>query len=352
MATHDFLVPARYYQRLDDVLIRHGFRLRDVLAQMSLPADAFDAPDCNLRYSQVERLITAVERMSGRSDLGFELGQFLTLSSHSIVGFGMLTSPTVDDALRFVARYFRLVMPSFRLKYVSKPDRGELHFRPIIAMSHRSLAFHLEAIAMAALRDVKDLVGNNPPPLRAEFSIEEPHHGERYRSITDLKCFFGVLREPGVSLIFGANMRSFPLPMSDTNALRVAEERCQARLRHLSSEKRYSEWVTMTLREVGNGGPSLEEMAKLLNLSSRTLTRYLQRERATYRDLAAGVHHELACERLSGGGQSVTEIAYSLGYTSLSNFTRAFRLRADCSPSEFREGQGAGDATGHPGSRR
>ena len=336
MPTDDFPVPARYYQRLDDVLAHHGFRLRDALAQMSLPTDAFDAPDCNLRYSQVERLIAVVERISGRSDLGFELGHFLTLSSHSIVGFGMLANPTVDDALRFLARYFRLVMPSFQLKYVSKPDRGELHFRPIIAMSHRSLAFHLEAIAMAALRDVKDLIGSNPPPLRVEFSIEEPLHGERYRAITDLRCFFGVLREPGVSLIFGADLRGFPLSMSDTNALRVAEERCQARLRHLSSEKRYSEWVTMTLREVGNGGPSLNGMAKLLNLSSRTLARYLQREGTTYRSLAAKAHHELACERLLGGSQSVTEIAYSLGYTNLSNFTRAFRIYADCSPSEFR----------------
>ncbi|NKF24531.1 AraC family transcriptional regulator [Solimonas marina] len=337
MARQDLLVPARYYQRLDDVLIRHGFRLRDALAQMSLTPDAFDAPDSNLRYSQVERLITVVERLTGRYDLGFELGELLTLSTHSIVGFGMLASPTIEDAIRFVARYFRLVMPSFKMKYVGKPDRGELHFRPVIAMSHRALAFHLEVIAMAALRDVKDMIQGGAPPLRIEFSTEEPRHGERYRSLRDVKCFFGALPEPGVSLIFGADFCRYRMPMSDANALKVAEERCQARLPHLSSEKRYSEWVTMTLREVGNGGPSLDEMARLLNLSSRTLARYLQHEGTAYRDLAATVHYELACARLLGGSQSVTEIAYSLGYTSLSNFTRAFRVQANCSPSEFRE---------------
>lgn len=340
MATQDMLVPARYYRRLAEVLTPQGLELHDVLAQMGLPGDAFDAPDCNLRQSQVERLLALVERMSARDDLGFELGHLLTLSSHSIVGFGMLASPTADDALRFVARYFRLVMPSFRLKYAAGPGVGELHFRPTIAMSHRCFRFHLEAIAMAALRDIKDLTGGQSPPVRLQFSIAEPRHGERYRQLRDVRTFFDVLDEPGVSLIFAADLRSYILPMSDANALKVAEERCDTRLRQLGSEKRYSEWVTMTLREVGNGGPSLDQMAKLLNFSPRTLARYLQREGSNYRSLAAHVHHELACERLREGGQRMSEVAYSLGYTSLSNFTRAFRTKANCSPSEFRERHG------------
>lgn len=341
MATQDVLVPARYYRRLDEVLAPRGLRLHEVLDEMGLPADAFDAPDCNLRQSQVERLIAVVERMSQRSDLGFELGHLLTLSSHSIVGFGMLASATADDAIRFVARYFRLVMPSFTLKYVARPGIGELHFRPAIAMSHRCFEFHLEAIALAALRDVKDLTSGNPPPCRLQFSIDEPRHRYRYESLADTQTFFSALREPGIMLVVGTDLRSVRLPMSDANALNVAEERCRSKLNQLSGERRYSEWVMMTLREVGNGGPSLNEVARQLNLSTRTLNRYLQREGTSFRGLAAQVHHELACQRLLGGTQSVTEIAYSLGYTCISNFTRAFRGRANCSPTDFRQRGGS-----------
>lgn len=337
MSTRDLLVPSRYYRRLDDILGRHGVALQSVLERMQLPADAFDAPDGTVRHSQVERVIRLAEHLSGRTDLGFDLGPLLSLSTHSIVGFGMLTSPTADDAIRFVARYFRLVMPSFKLRYICKPDRGELHFTPTIAMSHQCLAFHLEAIALAALRDVKDLTSGNPPPCRLLFSIDEPRHRHRYESLADTQTLFAALSEPGITLIVGTDLRSVQLPMSDANALNVAEERCQLKLNQLTGERRYSEWVMMTLREVGNGGPSQDEMAKLLNLSARTLNRYLQREGSSFRSLAAQVHHELACQRLLGGTQSVTEIAYSLGYTCTSNFTRAFRGRAGCSPTDFRQ---------------
>lgn len=335
MQSHDLLVPARYYRRLDEILLRHGVDFRELLRQMSLPVDALDGPDCSLRLSQVERLIAIAERMSGRSDLGFELGGVLTLSAHSFVGFGMLASPTAYDALRFVSRYFALVMPSFRLSIASKPRGEELRFTPAVAMSHQCLAFHLEAIAMAALRDISDLVGR-PAPTRLLFSIKEPKHVERYARLRDVTAFFGVSSEPGITLQFSSDLRDFRLPMQDKNALKVAEQRCQEKLHQARSARGYSDWVSMTLREVGNGGPSLVEMARLLNLSPRTLNRYLQREGSSYRQLAAQAQFELASERLSSSLLSITEIAYSLGFTDLSNFTRAFRQFAGCSPREFR----------------
>lgn len=336
MPMQDLLVPARYYRRLDEILLRHGVEFRELLQQMSLPADALDAPDCSLRLSQVERLIALAERLSGRSDLGFDLGSLLTLSTHSFVGFGMLASPTAYEALRFVSRYFALVMPSFRLSIVSKPRGEELRFTPAIAMSHQCLSFHMEAIAMAALRDISDLVGR-PLPTRLLFSMNAPKHVERYDKLRDVTAFFGVSSEPGITLQFSSELRDFKLPMQDKNALKVAEQRCQEKLHQTRSARGYSDWVSMTLREVGNGGPSLVEMARLLNLSPRTLNRYLQREGSSYRALAAQAQYEIACERLGTSLLSVTEIAYSLGYTDLSNFTRAFRQFAGCSPSDFRK---------------
>jgi AraC-like DNA-binding protein len=335
MAKQDLLVPARYYRRLDEVLARHQIDFRAILQQMSLPSDALDAPDCSMRLSQVERFIAIAERLSQRSDLGFDLGSNLTLSSHSYVGFGMLASPTVFEALRFVSRYFTLVMPSFRLRLVSSPGREELHFTPTVAMSHQCLAFHLDAIAMAARRDICDLIGH-AVPVRLHFSMKEPKHVDRYGKLSDVTAFFGVNREPGITLIFDMDLRDIRLPMHDKNALKVAEQRCEGWLHQTSRARHYSDWVSMTLREIGNGGPSLAEMARLLNLSQRTLNRYLQREGSTYRELAAKAQFEMASERLSSSALSVTEIAYSLGFTELSNFTRAFRQFAGCSPSEFR----------------
>ena len=48
---------------------------------------------------------------------------------------------------------------------------------------------------------------------------------------------------------------------------------------------------------------------------------------------------ELACQMLDGGEMSLEDIAHSLGYTDLSNFSRAFRRWMGVPPSRWRGGE-------------
>jgi AraC-like DNA-binding protein len=245
----------------------------------------------------------------------------------------MLNSANLDQALRFEAQYFRLVMPSFRMRYSSGPDFGEMLFTPLVAMSHLSLAFHLEAIGTAALREVADLTGDRRPPCRLDLSIPEPPHLRRYqRELRDVRVRFGADTTPSVRLRLLADPRALRLAMADDHARRLAEERCRILVHQTAKGGHFADWVAMTLREVAEGLPSLDEMAALLNISKRTLNRYLEREGTSFRELAGRIQHELACERLAGGGMSVTEVAYSLGFKDRSNFGRAFRVRAGYTP--------------------
>ncbi|MGA4603880.1 helix-turn-helix domain-containing protein [Ectopseudomonas hydrolytica] len=53
------------------------------------------------------------------------------------------------------------------------------------------------------------------------------------------------------------------------------------------------------------------------------------------------VRHTLAQEHLKAGRMTVEEIAYSLGYTDLANFRRAFKRWQRQSPSAYRAEQQA-----------
>lgn len=331
------MVPARYYMRLAEILPRQGIDLRALLRDLGLPEEALQQPDARIAFSDVDRLVSRIASVSGRSDIGFELGMRLSVSTHSVVGFGMLSSPTLEHSLRFVSRYFRLVMPSFRLSYIGGADSGTMLFTPVVAMSRTCLNFHLEAIGIAALRDAEDLVSDRRPPCRLTLSIPEPPHVQRYRDLRDVECRFGADAGPFVRVELFENLRAIPLQLADPNALSVAEARCRALVHDVTGGRRFSEWVVMTAREMGDGIPTLQELSKMLSLSPRTLNRYLEREGTCYRDLAGKVQFELACERLSAGTMSITEIGHSLGFRDSANFARAFRAKAGCTPSEYRE---------------
>jgi AraC-like DNA-binding protein len=330
----DLKVPARYYARLAEVSAELESTLGTVLKSLGIAPQLLSQPDAMIRVSKVDQLVGELSRTLGRTDLGFELGKLLTANSHSFVGFGMLNSATLDQALRFEAQYFRLVMPSFSMRYVSQADYGEMQFRPRVGMSHVSLSFHLEAIGMAALREVRDLTGDRRPPCRLDISISEPPHLHRYqKELKGVHVRFEASATPCVILRILENPGALKLDMADSHALRVAEDRCRSLVQKAADGGRFADWVAMTLREVADGLPSQEELAAQLNMSTRTLHRYLEREGTSFRALAGRIQHDIACERLSSG-MSANEVAYSLGFADPSNFNRAFRTRAGYSPGQ------------------
>ncbi|HET8881530.1 MAG TPA: AraC family transcriptional regulator ligand-binding domain-containing protein [Solimonas sp.] len=337
MRRNDPEIPARYYQRMGEVLAARGVDVAALLREVRIRPQAIAQVDARLRLSQVEALVDAVLTRTGHTDLAFDLGRALKTSAHSIVGYAMLSSPDVDYALRVVARYFRLVMPSFRMRYRADAGRAEIGFVPVLPLSHRCLAFHIEMIAVTTHWELRELIGGPVPDYALHLSIAPPAHAARYAELSGAQCHFSGEAAPGLRFVFAADFRDYPLAFADANALKMAEARCAALVRNAVAVGRVKNWIEMMLREASDGMPTLAELAQTLNLSPRTLDRYLKRERSSFRELSLRIRHEKACELLRRDDLSVTQIAHELGYTDAANFTRAFRRAAGRSPSRHRQ---------------
>jgi AraC-like DNA-binding protein len=75
---------------------------------------------------------------------------------------------------------------------------------------------------------------------------------------------------------------------------------------------------------------------RLLATSRSQLHRKLQAEHGTSAgELISATRLEAAAELLGGGHGSVTEVCYSVGFRSLSSFTRAFKARYGSTPGEY-----------------
>jgi AraC-like DNA-binding protein len=85
------------------------------------------------------------------------------------------------------------------------------------------------------------------------------------------------------------------------------------------------------------GTVSLEEAAKRLETSPRTLQRRLNQRGICFLALVEESRFEIAGALLRRTDLKVHEIASSIGYSTPSAFTRAFTTWAGCSPSAFRK---------------
>jgi AraC-like DNA-binding protein len=98
-----------------------------------------------------------------------------------------------------------------------------------------------------------------------------------------------------------------------------------------------SEVKGMILRNFQFNFPQLEEIAKKMHITPRTLQRKLKEENTSFRMLSDSLKQELACNLLTNKKLSVAEIAYKLGYAEPSAFQRAFRQWMGQSPNAFRQ---------------
>jgi AraC-like DNA-binding protein len=328
-------MPARYFALLCDLLKARGVDIESMLRAAKIWPTQIYGPDATLTLRQLEALLAQVRGVVKRGDIAFELGRQLKLSSHEILGYALLTSPTLDSAMQLCARYYRLITPTFKLQYRRDSSKSELRFQPALQLSAEALRFLLEVIVVSAHEQLKSLMQARLPAYEIYVSYEEPAHGRAYRDLKPARFHFAVEQLPGARLVLDSEVAAQELPMADRGAREMAESRCDELLRKTARANGVSEWVTMMLREAHEGVPTLAELARLLNLSSRTLDRHLAREGSRYLEISKRIRHEKACALLASG-QSITQIAYDLGYKDGANFTRAFRREAGVSPSDYR----------------
>lgn len=333
---------ARYFVLLCELLQADGINVEAVLRVARIASAQFYQAGSNITLQQCEALIDEAERASGRRDLAFALGRCIKLSNHEILGYGILTSPTLDYAITVAARFYRLITPWFRLKYSRGPRQSDMHFQPVMPMPPRVLNFLLEIVVVSAHEQLKSLTQGRMPQYDVFVSYPEPPYVRSYRELHPAQFHFAAERLPGAHIVLDAEMVAQPLPMAAPSALKLAEDRCDELMQKTALASGVSEWVCMMLRESHDGLPSLAELSKLLNLSPRTLDRHLEREGNRFLDLSKRIRHERACELLQTG-MSVTQVAYQVGYRDPANFARAFRRECGKSPRDYVTQMAQGD---------
>ena len=92
----------------------------------------------------------------------------------------------------------------------------------------------------------------------------------------------------------------------------------------------------MALEKLEGQYPQLEQMAAMLNLSTRTYRRRLEAEGTSFQCLLDRVRLRHALTYLRKPENSIADTAAALGFTDASNFRRAFIQWCGESPTQWR----------------
>ena len=126
------------------------------------------------------------------------------------------------------------------------------------------------------------------------------------------------------------------LPGDNRNLAKANDAVAEKYLDELDPQKVASEVRELLISLLPSGKSNQKAIANRLNRSLSTLQRQLQSEGTNYKDILEHTRKKLATEYVSEGNLSLGQIAYMLGFSDQSNFSRAFKRWTDSSPREFR----------------
>ncbi|ABM57583.1 helix-turn-helix domain-containing protein [Verminephrobacter eiseniae] len=330
--------PVRYFVLLLDALRRQGVETAQLLRKAGFEETRFDRRKMPLLPAEIEAFVASARQLTGRTDLGFEMGSLIKMNSHDLLGYGMWSCRNFDEVMWMVSRHFHLMTETFTMTYRRTRSHGEAVYTPVTSFAPETLRFMYEVMATSHGNQVRLTFGQDTPVYDIHLSMPEPSHIARYRALAPARFHFGERGLGGVRVVMGADLLDKALPMADPHVVKEVDERCGILgQRPPPGDPGWGDYVSMMLRDDLGELVTLDDLARRINLSARTVDRHLKKENLTFRDLSQKVRFERACELLADPAATVVQVALGLGFTDPASFSRAFRRVVGVSPGQFQQ---------------
>lgn len=301
-------------------------------ARHGISKEQLEDPSKKVPFDPLSDAIFELMESQNMPDAGLSIGRQIHISSHGAMGVAVISSPTVGQAIHDAAKYYHTAITFCDLEVYYDKD----HVIVEIVETHGNPDFQtvvVEAMMLTMQNAVEFVSGQKMDNAKITFGFPPPEYANDYGNF-----FSGEIS-------FNADKHQYILPKSvlemrcitaDEHIHRLAEDQLQQKMQELRSNNLTMSHVLELMRRQPDNMPSLEDLANVFNVSSRTIIRYLQAENTTYRKLRDSVHKQLATDALRNTEQSIDAIALNLGYQDTTSFRRAFKRWCGCSPSEYR----------------
>jgi AraC-like DNA-binding protein len=326
---------ARLARRVVEDLKRQSGRAADgLLVEVGLrPSDVTD-PETRVPYAAVLQLIERAATVLGDSSLGLRLGASYEARDSGLLGFVMLNSPSLREALNNLQRYFRVIGDGEDIEFERNGPRLMLRFRES-EPALRGLRHKSEYMAAIIVRACRDMTRKRIAPSRVEFIHARPNANVAYDRYLGCPVRF---QSEWDALVYDDQVMQLPIIGSDDKLLKVLERACRQVLGPTPRKQELVHDVRDWAMERITKGPLLiNDCARSLGMSSKTLERRLADKGKTFSALVDDLRSGLAKQCLRETNFRLEQVAYLTGYSEPAALVRAFKRWTGTTPMQYRD---------------
>lgn len=322
MSTPPAIVRGSILVGIRDAMAARKIDVRELLLEAGIRPDALDHPTSELPLDEVAQLMEMAADRAEDPAFGLSLAEAYPMGANGLLDYLMQHAATVREALETATRFAALLYQPSSLTFREEPGAAKLSWCFATESSTRRIQFAIFANAVLVLR-LKRIAGRDWYPLAVE--VEHP----------DLPCRRKLHRILGPTVTFNGRENTIVIDPAvlkrkcegaDPRLYQILRESGEAKLMELASRP---DVVTRAGRAIiatlGTETPLLENIAERMRMSPRTLQSRLAQHGTTFERLLTETRRNLAERYLRDTDLPLTEIAFLLGFSEQSSFTRAAR---------------------------
>lgn len=294
------------------------------------PGDFAD-PDARWPHSTILTLLDSVVAELGAEPIGLLAADEIEGGDLGVLGHAARCCATLGEALACTARNFRLMNEAAELILTTEGDVAALTYRnldglndplPIVDFVFASIVRLMGRHTSIDASRIEVCFAHAAPPYRAEYD-------RHFRGLLLFECESNRVRMPRSSL-------ALPMKLAEPVLAEAFNYRAEALLARTREGRVASAVARLVLQQLATGQVTMPWIARQQGVSAQTLRRRLDAEGTTFRDVVDRVRKGAARRGIEDPNLGVGELAFLLGFSSVSSFHRAFKRWYGETPTDFR----------------
>lgn len=314
----------------------YGIDPAPIFFQADLPLAPPQLPLLRYPLEKIRELWALSRQASGDDAIGLKTGCYAKPSHFYAFGYSWSASSTLLGAFERLTRYFHIMSTA---SVVISLTETQDSYALCAAFPDPSKSPPKEGIdcGMTAILALCDTIAEREiRPIRVELARPPGSNDDVYREALRAPISFDA--DVGVFHFDKADL-TLPLPHGAPDIAKATDRIAEQYIESLDPHKVASQVRRLLIDLLPSGKADQEVVSSQLNRSASTLQRQLQGEGITYREVLESTQRRLAETYLRDKEHTHAQIAYLLGFSEQSNFSRAFKRWTSMTPRQFQTAQ-------------
>ena len=318
-----------------DFIERYRGDIDTIFGHAGLAPDMTGSPTLKLQLSSFCRLFEQASRFTGEDNFGLWFGNQFDPRDLGLWGYAAISAPTLGSALENLVGLFDYHQESSLLR-MRRGDDGlmRLEYRieaPDILERRQDAELSLGMFYNV----IRECCGSAWAPEEVHFEHPRPEGWHEHERAFSAPIYFS---QPANALLFRPDILDRAMPRRDPRMMTMMQSCLEGLGRRAQAPASLIDNVRTTIRVMlPDGYPALDSVARSLRLSAAAVQRELAHGGLLYKELVEMTRRDLAFMYLRQRQLPLSEIAFLLGYSELSAFSRAVRRWSGVSPSALRQ---------------